>query len=105
MKLDYSLNYTRCDVVANLALLHFTSFAVVWLELPRLVQTRVYDCSFHTPEVCFVSASTHISLFNTPCQKGDMSFPSVNLSGTLASPGNTCFTFADLMKVIAYPSS
>lgn len=70
-----------------------------------LVQTGLYDCSFRTLEVCFVSATTHISLFNAPCQKGDMAFPSVNLSGTLASPGNTCFTFADLMKVIAYPSS
>lgn len=61
--------------------------------------------AFRTPEVCFVSASIPISLFNTPCQKGDMSFPSVNLSGALASPGNTCFTFTDLMKVIASQSS
>lgn len=105
MKLDSSPNYGRRDVTANPALLQSTSVAVVRLRVAPLVQTRVYDCSFHTPEVCFASASTHRSLFNTPCQKGDMSFPSVNLSGALASPGNTCFTFAGLMKVIAYPSS
>lgn len=70
-----------------------------------LVQAGLYDRSVRTLEVCFVSASAHISLFNAPCQKGDMAFPSVNPSGTLASPGNTCFTFAGLMKVIAYPSS
>ena len=36
---------------------------------------QVYDSSRCTPEVCFVSASIPISLFNTACQKGDMSFP------------------------------
>lgn len=33
MELDYSLNYRWRDVTANSALLHFTRFGVIWLEL------------------------------------------------------------------------
>ena len=75
------------------------------MALDACLQTQVYDSSCCTLEVCCVSASIPISLFNTPCQKGDMSYPSINLTGTSASLGNTSFTFTDLMKVIAYQSS
>lgn len=40
------------------------------LDAPPPSLTQLYYLRSHIPEVCFVSASSHISLFNAPCQDG-----------------------------------
>lgn len=75
MKLDYSPNYRRRDVMANSALPHFISFGVVWLELLLLFRSGFMIVAF-IPQRCVLSPLFPTYHFLTPpVRKGICRFP------------------------------